>query len=104
MGNYYIACMARPSFSSLPLREGDPPFSAWGLYGESDELGTLNLLTDERVKEASKEIQTGQRVGLNLPLSTPSPASHNRLSFKHKLIHKVPRNVHDEEVQLNTQV
>lgn len=93
----------RPKFDDLPLKEGDPPFSAWGLYGADDQLGTLNLLTTEVVKEASKEIRTGVRVGLNLPLDIPSPASHNRF-FKHEIIHKAPRAVHDDVVHLNTQV
>lgn len=51
-----------PSFDDLPLREGDPHHSAWGLYGDNDELGTLNRLTDERVAAAAKnEIQKGTR-------------------------------------------
>lgn len=51
-----------PSFDSLPLRKGDPPYSAWGLYGDDDELGTLNRLTDERVLAAAQsEIRTGAR-------------------------------------------
>lgn len=51
-----------PSFDSLPLRKGDPPYSAWGLYGDNDELGTLNRLTDERVLAAAQsEIRTGAR-------------------------------------------
>jgi hypothetical protein len=51
-----------PPFESLPLREGDPPYSAWGLYGATDELGTLNRLTDERVLAAAQsEIKTGAR-------------------------------------------
>lgn len=51
-----------PAFEDLPLRKGDPHHSAWGLYGEDDELGTLNRLTDERVVEAAKaELKTGYR-------------------------------------------
>jgi hypothetical protein len=51
-----------PSFDDLPLREGDPFHSAWGLYGDQDELGTLNRLTNERVATAAKgEIKTGAR-------------------------------------------
>lgn len=54
--------MEIPKFSDLPLRKGDPPYSAWGLYGPHDELGTLNRLTDELVaKTAAKEIKTGVR-------------------------------------------
>lgn len=93
----------RPVFSSLPLHKDDPPFSAWGLYGANDELGCLNLLTEERVIEATKEIKTGIRIGLNLPLTIPSPPSHNRMGFKHKIIHKNPRNVHDDIIEMNTQ-
>lgn len=56
-----------PSFDDLPLREGDPPHSAWGLYGDHDELGTLNRLTDARVAAAAKsEIQKGIRYVLSL--------------------------------------
>ena len=51
-----------PNFDALPLRPGDPKYSTWGLYGEKDELGTLNRLTDERVAEAAKnEIKAGVR-------------------------------------------
>lgn len=51
-----------PSYDSLPLRDGDPHHSAWGLYGDDDQLGTLNRLTDARVAAAAKsEIQKGTR-------------------------------------------
>lgn len=51
-----------PEFDDLPLRKTDPRRSAWGLYGDKDELGFLNRLTDERVAAAAKsEIQTGRR-------------------------------------------
>ena len=36
---------ALPSYRELPIREGLPPKSAWGLFGDDDQLGTLNLLT-----------------------------------------------------------
>ncbi len=51
-----------PKFTDLPLRKGDPPHSAWGLYGKDDQLGTLNRLTDDVVLKAAKEeIQSGKR-------------------------------------------
>lgn len=51
-----------PAFADLPLRKGDPHHSAWGLYGDDDELGTLNRLTNKRVVEAAKgEIKSGVR-------------------------------------------
>ena len=51
-----------PAFSDLPLSKGDPPHSAWGLYGDEDQLGTLNRLSEEVVLQAAKEeIQNGER-------------------------------------------
>lgn len=54
----------RPSFDSMPLRKGDPKASAWGLWGDDDELGTLNLLTPAVVKAAAAEVLTGETVAL----------------------------------------
>lgn len=56
-----------PSLNDLPLRKGDPPNSAWGLWGDGPDgaLGSLNYLTDELVsKSVREEIKTGERVGL----------------------------------------
>ncbi|KAK4495067.1 hypothetical protein PRZ48_013394 [Zasmidium cellare] len=92
----------RPPFDQLPLHKGDPPYSAWGLYGEDDQLGALNLLTPEIVAQAAKEIKTGIRVGLSLPLNLPSPPSHSRF-FRHRILHKAPRAVHDDVIEMNTQ-
>lgn len=66
------------SFDSLPLNSNDPPLSAWGLWGHGKEkwLGSLNLLTGERVKEAAKGIITGQRISLNVSLYLAEHAMH----------------------------
>ena len=40
----------------------------WGRWGADDEIGTLNLITDEVVRQASAEVRTGRRVPLALPL------------------------------------
>ncbi|MFI7010394.1 cyclase family protein [Streptomyces sp. NPDC050145] len=40
----------------------------WGRWGEADEIGTLNLVTDEVVRQAAAEVRTGRRVPLALPL------------------------------------
>ena len=58
---------AFPSFDQLPMREGDPPNSAWGLWGDGPDsaLGSLNHLTDDRVlRTIQDEVKTGERVGL----------------------------------------
>lgn len=40
----------------------------WGRWGADDEIGTLNLITDEVVREAAASVRTGRRVPLALPL------------------------------------
>ncbi|MGY0024759.1 cyclase family protein [Streptomyces sp. cg35] len=40
----------------------------WGRWGQADEIGTLNLVTDEVVRAAAAEVRTGRRVPLALPL------------------------------------
>ncbi|KUI52648.1 hypothetical protein VP1G_00130 [Cytospora mali] len=96
-----------PSFDALPLREGDPHHSAWGLYGAGDELGTLNRLTDERVAAAARsEIRKGTRVSLNWPLDAQGEESgyFQRKLFHQELIHKAPRVVNDDVWTFNSQV
>ncbi|CAM5558578.1 MULTISPECIES: cyclase family protein [Streptomyces] len=41
----------------------------WGRWGADDEIGTLNLITDDVVREAVREVRTGRRVPLALPLA-----------------------------------
>lgn len=40
----------------------------WGRWGADDEIGTLNLITDEVVREAATCVRSGRRVPLALPL------------------------------------
>lgn len=62
MANPTKATGGIPRFEDLPLGKDDPPYSAWGLYGRDDGLGTLNRLTDATVVAAAQsEIRTGKR-------------------------------------------
>ena len=45
---------ALPTFDELPQFKGHPG-CAWGLWGDDDELGTVNILTPELVQRAAKE-------------------------------------------------
>ena len=45
-----------PSFDELPSFRNFPG-CAWDVWGKDDELGTVNLLTEDVVREAAKEIQ-----------------------------------------------
>lgn len=63
-----------------------PPDSNWGDFGPDDQLGRLNLLTVERVLAASKEIQTGQRFCLSLPLEYPGGNKLNPFRFPPRVL------------------
>lgn len=70
---------SRPSFSELPLREGDPKASAWGLWGAEDDLGTLNLINSSLVKAATAEVVTGEAVPLKLQSLAYPFRTHERV-------------------------
>jgi hypothetical protein len=56
-----------PSFKDMPVVEGMPHGTAWGLWdknGQRDNCGSLNLLTPEITLSASKEIRTGKTIAL----------------------------------------
>ncbi|MEU6079213.1 cyclase family protein [Streptomyces sp. NPDC047108] len=52
-----------PEFHDIAKRVNN-----WGRWGEDDEIGTLNLVTDAVVRAAAGTVRTGRRVPLALPL------------------------------------
>lgn len=75
-----------PSFRDLPVAPGAPPQSSWGVFGEDDEVGTINLVTAERIRKAARLIQVGGMFSLNWSLDLPSPSILGRKSLRHTLI------------------
>ncbi len=75
-----------PSYDQLPVKEGAPKGSAWGLFGDDDQLGCLNLITPEKVVEAAKLVRRGAVFPLNLRLDEPSPPLHGRRALEHHLL------------------
>jgi len=45
----------------------------WGRWGDDDEIGTLNLITNDVVTAAAKEITTGKRFALGIPMDENGP-------------------------------
>ena len=48
----------------------------WGRFGETDQIGTANHLTPERVAAAAALVQTGARFSLALPIGPPTPGGY----------------------------
>ncbi|KAG0650111.1 hypothetical protein D0Z07_3398 [Hyphodiscus hymeniophilus] len=92
-----------PPFDALPLQKDGPRGNAWGLFGAKDELGMLNRLTPENTLTATKEVVHGIRVCTDWTLNLPKAPCFNRRQFEHKITHKYPRTVNDDNVHLNTQ-
>ena len=74
-----------PSYDQLPVRRGAPQGAAWGVFGDRDELGTINLLTPERVRTAAAEIRDGRVFSLNLPITVPDPPLFQRGRHQHTI-------------------
>ncbi|KAL2844811.1 putative cyclase-domain-containing protein [Aspergillus pseudoustus] len=97
-----MGAQRRPGFQSLPLDPSHPPFSAWGLYGPDDELGTLNLLTEETLLATKSEITTGKTFSLNHPINFPLvPMNPDRRPCEHRFNQKSLSN--DDELDIDTQ-
>jgi kynurenine formamidase len=60
-----------PKFFQLPLVGQTGERHTWDVFGRADQLGTVNLLTPERVKRAAALVHTGKVINLNLPLNFP---------------------------------
>ena len=58
----------------------------WGRWGPDDQVGTLNYITPETVRDAAGLVKTGRRVSLGLRINkeagpdNPRPARRTRLS------------------------
>lgn len=74
-----------PSFSDLPVKPDAPPNSAWGLFGEDDQLGCLNLLTPERAIAAATLVLKGAVFPLNLRIDQPDPPLYGRGAPRHTI-------------------
>jgi kynurenine formamidase len=89
-----------PDFDDLPKRDGVP--CSWGLWGERDVFGTLNLLTPQKVVEAAGLVREGKVFPLNWSLSLPHPPLFARSEMKHQIA-KTPFSADDHIDGFNTQ-
>ncbi|KAJ5677138.1 cyclase [Penicillium maclennaniae] len=95
-------CTRFPRLNELPQLPNAPEGAAW-VWGKDDQLGRLNLLTPQRVKESAKEIQSGELVRLDLPLNVPATPAADREVFQHTIKTLIPDIAFDDTYALNTQ-
>ena len=51
--------MSLPSYAQLPVDPSKPKGSSWGVWGDNDVFGCLNLLTPERSQTKSTHALAG---------------------------------------------
>ena len=51
-------------YDDLPLEKPGPPLNAWGQFGADAELGRLNLITPDAIKNGVAEVKHGIVIGL----------------------------------------
>lgn len=72
-----------PSYDELPISPDKPPRSAWGVWGDDDELGAINLLTPDRVRDGVSCARQGKVFSLNWDLEMPDPPFYGRGPLTH---------------------
>lgn len=77
-----------PRFFELPVRPGAPPGSSWGVFGDDDEIGTLNFIGPEHVAAAAQLVRQGKVFSVNLDLELPNPPLFGRKPIRHTLFEK----------------
>jgi hypothetical protein len=85
-----------PAYDQLPLIDKIGARHAWGVFGPDDELGRLNLLTPQVVKDASAGVRRGEVFNLCLPLDLPDPPwGGERRPYQH-FVFPLNRNSQDD--------
>lgn len=75
-----------PSYAELPIRPELPEGSAWGVFGDDDEVGCINLCTPAKALEAAALVKTGKTFSLNWELEQPVPAMFRRGNPRHTIM------------------
>lgn len=77
--------MTLPRYSQLPNSPDKPPRSAWGVWGEDDQLGTMNLLTQDRAVRGLSCARHGRVFPLNWSVEEPNPPFYGRQALQHRI-------------------
>ena len=87
-----------PRFSELPIDPKYPAKTAWGLFGDEDNVGMMNLQTPERIAAAAKLVRRGAVFSLNWAQHKPDPPLFGRGAVRHTVIRRTPIGHHSDDV------
>jgi hypothetical protein len=82
-----VTCSAYPAFRDLPTLPGSQERHAWDVWGRDDQVGCMNFVGPEQVRQAVMTVSEGTVVSLNLPLNEPAPGLFPKRSpFGHTIL------------------
>ena len=76
---------SRPTYADLRSGSILARGLAWSAYGEQDEVGSIGLLTAEKVAAAAQLVTKGAIFSLNWSLELPDPPLFGRKKIKHTI-------------------
>ena len=95
-----VATRTLPPYDELATVGDRAERCSWGLWGDGDRLGALNLLTQERARRGAGCVRTGKVFRLDLPLDEIDPPLYGRQPLRHSVLGD---NGHDDVIEINTQ-
>ena len=88
--------MEVPKYASLIARTDRPPGSSWGVFGDDDEVGTLNFITPDRVAHAASLVRRGVAFNLDHRLDAfRPPVAPHRHAPEHTIFSNSPHHRDD---------
>lgn len=78
------------SYDELLQRTDAPPGSSWGLFGDDDELGTLNFISPETVTRAASLVRRGAVFNLDIAADAFDPSVTHRGAPTHTIFSNAP--------------
>ncbi len=88
---------ALPRYRELPCVPGNPPKTAWGLFGPDDNIGMFNLQTPEVVVASARLVRKGAVFAMNWELEKPNPPLFGRGRFRHTVFREIPIGHHGDD-------
>jgi hypothetical protein len=73
-----------PAYDDLTPVGGLP--ASWGLWGDGDRYGCLNLLTPDRTRAALADVRRGDVFPLNWRMNLPDPPLFDRPTMRHDIV------------------
>lgn len=79
-----VSAQSQAIVSSETFESWISELSNWGRWGDDDQLGTLNLITQQKRVEAARLVESGVSISLarNLETSTPPDSTYHPLEHK----------------------